>query len=154
MFLIPVYDATNKSASTSRCFFFPEIERADQESAMYLSNSMKTQATEKEMIQLKMSNTQNSLQNLRKSTSRCFSHLQSQCQLQPLHHAPLGILWSDCTKLLSTRSTPVIAHVHVHLIPLLQLERNSKQSSWNYLEGTQALILLLCRFPVSFQSFL
>ena len=31
---------------------------------MYLSNSMKTQTTEKEMIQLKISNTQNSLQNI------------------------------------------------------------------------------------------
>lgn len=64
---------------------------------MYLSNSMKTQATGKEMIQLKISNTQNSLQNICRPRTGALAVFKAS---------------ANSTMHLSTRSTP--SHMYLY----------------------------------------
>ena len=96
---------------------------------MYLSNSMRTQTTEKEMLQLKMSNAQNYCKTCKPITR--FYSLYAMLQSGNIPVSPHSAS-SHQRHPQVYASLLLVLPVHIHLIPQLQLERNLRQSSGHF----------------------
>lgn len=99
---------------------------------MCLSNPVRTQTTEKEMLQLKMSNAQNYCKTCKPITRfySLYAMLQSGNIPVSLHAA------SSHQRHPQIYASLLLVPVHIHLIPQLQLERNLRQSSGHYRRNT------------------